>query len=482
MRKVFEYRIPTEARRRWWALLVLSLGSLMVALDATIVIVALPQIAHDLHFSQTSLVWIVNSYLLTFAGFLMLCGRLGDLWGQRRLFSFGIGLFTLASLACGLSKQAGLLIGARLVQGLGGAFVSAISLSLVLNLFTEPRERAKALGVFGFVSVAGGTIALLLGGTLTSSLGWHWIFLINVPLGTIVSLLSVALLSPDPPRRHSGRLDIAGATALTLSLSSALYAIVSSGDRSYVHTCLFFGFSASMLVTFLVVEARVQSPLIPLAFFRTRNVSTTLVMYVLLTAVLLAWDCVVTLYLQLILGYTPLQVGLSFLPTNQILAVFALGLGYRLVDIFGIKPLISAGLMLTAGGVAFFAAAPVEGSFAVNVFPGMLMLGIGVGVASTPLLLASTNEVDLRYTGLVSGILGTASNLGSALGLAILVSVGASRTRELLASGELKVVALNRGYHLVFICSALILAVAALVGMLFLRSTNEVSRLSGSTP
>src|SRR5438034_8953183 len=265
-----------EDRTRWFALVVLCLGSLMIVLDTTIVNVALPSIKADLGFSRTSLAWVVNAYLLTFGGFLLLGGRLGDLFGHRRLFLAGIALFTFASLACGISTTQWMLVTARSVQGLGGAVASAVSLSLMMTLFTEPAERAKAMGVFGFVAAGGGSIGVLLGGILTDSLNWHWIFLVNLPIGATVIVLSRILLPASPGTKVAGRLDVAGAVTVTAALMLAVYATVTGNEKRWTsaQTLALLGVSAVLLCVFLAIEARVRAPLVPLRLFKLRNVAT----------------------------------------------------------------------------------------------------------------------------------------------------------------------------------------------------------------
>src|SRR3569623_1325558 len=332
-----------DERRRWWALLVLCLGELMIVLDTTIVNVALPSIQADLHFSETNLVWVVNAYMLTYGGFLLLGGRLGDLYGQRRLFLAGIVLFTLASIVCGVASVQWLLVSARAGQGLGGAVVSAVALSLIMNLFPEPAARAKAMGVYGFVCAAGGSIGVLLGGLLTSQLDWHWVFLVTLPVGAAV----------------------------------------------------------------FASESRVRAPLVPLAMLASRNVAASNIVGVLWAAAMFAWFFISALYLQLVLGYDAMQVGLAFLPSNLIMAAFSLGGSARLVMRYGLRLPLAGGLLLAAAGLALFARAPVNGGFWVDVLPGMLLLGLGAGVALNPVLLAAMSGVGEKDAGFASGIANT---------------------------------------------------------------------------
>lgn len=461
-----------DGSKRWLALIVLCLGELMIVLDTTIVNVALPSIHEDLRFTETSLVWVVNAYMLTYGGFLLLGGRLGDLYGQRRLFLAGTTLFTLASLVCGFAGSQWLLIGARAVQGLGGAVVSAIALSLIMNLFTEPAERAKAMGVYGFVCAAGGSIGVLVGGLLTSGLNWHWIFLVNLPIGAGVCAFCIALL-PDDRRRESGhRLDVAGAATVTLSLMLAVYAIVNGNEAGWssVQTLGLLGAAAALLALFLLVESRARAPLMPLGLFRLRSLSTANVVGALWAAAMFAWFFISALYMQLVLGYSAMQVGLAFLPSNLIMAAFSLGASAKLVMRFGNRLPLAAGLALAAAGLALFASSPVEGSFALHVLPGMTLLGIGAGMALNPVLLVAMSEVAPEDSGLASGVVNTAFMMGGALGLAVLASLSAARTETLLAAGGAMPAALTGGYQLAFVFGAVFAGIAALLSAVLLRA------------
>ena len=354
-----------DDRRRWFALIVLCLGTLMIVLDTTIVNVALPSIRTDLGFSQTSLAWVVNAYLLTFGGFLLLGGRLGDLYGHRRLFVGGITLFTAASLCCGLANTQELLVIARAVQGLGGAVSSAVALSLMMTLFTEPAERAKAMGIFGFVASGGGSIGVLLGGILTDSLDWHWIFLVNLPIGVAVCMLSLRLL-PAGRGPAGGRLDVAGAVTVTAALMIAVYAIVNGNQEGWTSARTLGELAAAVAILglFLGIESHVRAPLMPLGLFRSRNLAFANVVGVLWAAAMFAWFFMSALYLQLVLGYTPLDVGLAFLPANLIMGALSIGVSARLVMRFGIRRPLTTGLLIAAAGLALLARAPVDGSYA----------------------------------------------------------------------------------------------------------------------
>jgi EmrB/QacA subfamily drug resistance transporter len=464
-----------DTRTRWLALIIVCLGDLMIVLDVTIVGVALPSIREDLGFTETSLAWVVNAYLLTFGGFLLLGGRLGDLYGHRRLFLSGIGLFTAASLACGLATSQTVLVAARAVQGVGGAVVSAVALSLIVTLFVEPAERAKAMGVFGFVAAGGGTIGVLLGGVLTDVLSWHWIFLVNVPIGIAVVGLSLLVLPAARVPVAVTRLDVGGAVTVTASLMIAVYAIVNGNEVGWTttRTLGLLAVAAALLGVFLLIESRVPSPLMPLGLFRLRNVATSNVVGVLWAAAMFAWFFLSALYLQLVLGYSPLQVGLAFLPGNLIMAVFSLGLSAKLVMRFGLRLPLATGLVTAGIGLALFARAPVDGTFVVDVLPSMILLGIGAGMAFNPVLLAAMSEVEQSEAGLASGVVNTAFMMGGALGLAVLASLAAKRTETLTASGEGALSALTGGYHVAFLLGAVFATAAGLIGAAFLREPAQ---------
>jgi EmrB/QacA subfamily drug resistance transporter len=467
--------------RRWLALVILCLGDLMIVLDSTIVNVALPSIRADLGFSETTLVWVVNAYMLTFGGFLLLGGRLGDLFGQRRLFLLGIALFTLASLACGMAHSQVLLIAARAVQGLGGAVVSAVALSLIMNLFTDAAERAKAMGVFGFVMAGGGSLGVLLGGVLTNALDWHWIFLVNLPIGIAVFALCLAFLPAGERSASSERLDFAGAITVTSSLMVAVYAIVNGNEAGWTssRTLALLGLAALLFALFIAVETRVRAPLVPLAIFRLRSVATANIVGVLWSAAMFAWFFISALYLQLVLGYSPLQVGLAFLPANLIMGAFSLGLSARIVMRFGTRLPLAAGMLLVGAGLACFARAPVDGNFIVDVLPGMILLGLGAGNAFNPVLLAAMSDVEPDKSGLASGVVNTAFMMGGALGLAVLASLAAARSNALSVAGSDTLAALTGGYHAAFAVGTVCALAAALVSALFLGAGMQAPATQG---
>ncbi len=461
---------PLDPKKRWLALYVLCTGVLMIVLDTTIVIVALPTIQADLQFEGAGLTWVLNAYMLTFGGFLLLGGRLGDLYGQRRLFLIGLSLFTLASLACGLADTQVTLIAARAAQGLGGAVVTAVALSLIMNLFTEELDRAKAMGIYAFVCAVGGSLGEVLGGFFTDFFGWESVFLINLPIGVGVYACVMLLLPPDSGA-VSHRLDLGGAITVTLGLMLAVYGVVGGNQAGWLslETIAPLATSAALLGAFLVIESRVAEPLMPLRLFRFRNLSTSNIIGVLWAAGMFGWFVISALYLQHVLGYDPFHVGLAFLPADVLMAIFSAGLSAKVVIRFGIRGPTWVGLLIAALGLAWLGRAPVDGGFLIDVLPSMLALGLGAGMAFNPLLLAAMNDVSQEESGLASGVVNTSFMMGGALGLAILASLAEARTSALVSDGTDAIVALNGGYQLAFCIGALLTALGAVIGALFLR-------------
>ncbi|GAB2565160.1 DHA2 family efflux MFS transporter permease subunit [Dyella jejuensis] len=460
--------------RRWLALVLLCLGELMIVLDTTIVNVALPSIKTDLHFDDTSLAWVVNAYMLTYGGFLLLGGRLGDLYGHRRLFLLGIAGFTFTSLACGLSTTQSALVIARSVQGLAGAVVSAAALSLIMDLFAEPGDRAKAMGVYGFVCAGGGSLGAMLGGLLTSSLSWHWVFLVNLPIGMAVAVIAWRLLPRAPASAASRHLDVFGAVTVTAALMLAVYAIINGSQSGWwsLQTLGQLGTAMALLLLFLRIETRVPAPLMPLRLFKLRNLAVANVAAVLWAAAMFAWFFLSALYMQLVLGYGPMEVGLAFLPANLIMAVFSLGLSARLVMRFGIRRPLVAGLALAAAGLLCFAQASEHGRFVSVILPGMLLLGVGGGVAFNPVLLAAMSDVGPSESGLASGVVNTAFMMGGSLGLAILATLAEARMQSVWIAGASHAAALAAGYRWAFLAGACFAALAALLGATLLRTSH----------
>jgi len=460
-----------DIKSRWLALYVLCLGDLMIVLDSSIVNVALPSIQTDLGFSQAALAWVVNAYLLTFGGFLLLSGRLGDLLGNKRVFLGGVVSFTVASVLCGMAPSAELLVIGRAVQGLGGAAVSAVALALIMGLFTDPGERAKAMGVFGFVMSGGGAVGVLLGGVLTGLFSWNWIFLVNVPIGVAVWIAARRVLPADGVVPQKSRLDVIGAVMVTSALMLSVYAIVGGNEAGWTssRTLLLLGGGIALLAAFVAREAKVANPLVPLRLFALRNVSVSQFVGALWAAAMFAWFFLAAIYLQKVLHYSALEVGLAFIPTSVVMAYCSLRVSDKLVMRFGIRPPLTVGLLLAAASLGLFSQAPVNGNFLTDVLPSMILLGVGAGIAFNPVLLAAMGDVEPHEAGLASGVVNTSFMMGGALGLAVLVSISTARTDDLLAGGTAPVEALNGGLQAAFAAGAVFALLAAIAGGVFLR-------------
>jgi EmrB/QacA subfamily drug resistance transporter len=473
-----------DERKRWLALLLVCAAQLMIVLDGTIVNVALPVIQGSLGFSEVSLSWVVNAYLLTFGGFLLLGGRAGDLFGRRRVFMVGLALFTLASLFCGLADSQALLVAARAVQGLGGAIIAPAALSIIITTFTEPADRARAMGIWGFVASGGGTIGVLLGGVLVGTLGWPWIFLVNLPIGIVALALCRPLLDAGRSENVDGGFDLPGALLVTASLVAAVYAIVGANTVGWTsaQTILLLVAAASLMGLFVVVEARTRGPLVPLGIFRSRNLTVSNVVMVLTVAGIFGWFFFGALYLQRVLGYGSLQTGLAFLPAMLVLGALSYSASAKIVNRFGVRPMLVVGMALLVVSLLLFARAPVGGRFLVDVLPGMLLLGFGASFAFLTVILASVSGVPERDAGLASGLVNTAQQLGGALGLAVLASVAASRTGSLADAGSEPVAALNGGYHAAFLLSAIFVALAAVLAAVLLRLARDGKEFSKQMP
>jgi len=397
---------------------------------------------------------------------MLLGGRLGDLFGGRRVFLIGLTLFTAASLACGLANSEAWLIIARAIQGVGGAIVAAIALALLMKLFTEPGERAKAMGVFGFVVSGGGTLGVLLGGVLTDAFAWNWIFLVNLPIGIGVFIGCLFLLPKDLAVEERGSLDLGGAVTVTGALMLAVYAIVNGQDSGWtsLQTLGLLAIAVALLGLFVLIESRASAPLVPLELFKHRTLATANGVAALLAAAMFSWFFLSALYLQLVLGYDPLDVGLAFLPATILMGAFSLGLSAKVVMRFGIRTPLVAGLALLAAGLLWFARAPVDGTYVTDVLPSMILLALGAGLAFNPLLLAAMGDVSPEQSGLASGLVNTTQMMGGAVGLAVLVSIAAARTADPDDLGDL-----TAGYHAAFLVGAAF----AIVGLVLAAALME---------
>jgi EmrB/QacA subfamily drug resistance transporter len=459
-------------RARWLALYVLCAGMLMIVLDATIVNVALPSIKDDLHFSQNNLSWVVNAYLIAFGGLLLLAGRLGDLIGQRRVFLAGLSVFTVASLACALAQDQIMLIAARFVQGVGGALTSAVILGMIVTMFPEPKDMAKAIGVYGFVASGGGSIGLLAGGVLTSAINWHWIFFVNVPVGLATGYFALRLVESRDGIGFKQGADVRGALLLTSGLMLGVYTILQVEHHGWVSlfTLGLGGVAAALVAGFVVRQARVANPLMPLRLFRARNVAAANLVQALMVAGMFAMFFLGALYLQQILGYDALGVGLAFLPATVVMGAMSLRFAGPLAAKFGVKPTLVVSLAVIAAGLLLFANTPVHGHFATDVMPPMILIGFGAGLGFPALTTLAMSGATPEDSGLASGLVNTTVQVGGAVGLAVLATLAAERTDGLRAGGHDALAALNSGYHLAYVVGGALAVVAAIIAAIGLRS------------
>jgi EmrB/QacA subfamily drug resistance transporter len=463
-------------RSRWIALVVLCVGMLMIVLDQTIVNVALPSIQGDLGFSQSSLAWVVNAYLIAFGGLLLLAGRLGDLIGQRRIFLIGLGVFTAASLLCGVAQSQEVLVGARFAQGIGGALTSAVILGMIVTMFPEPREQAKAIGVYSFVASAGASIGLLLGGVLTEALNWHWIFFVNLPIGVATALIAARVVHKDEGIGLGRGADIPGAVLLTAGLMLGVYTILEAGDYGWtsVETLGLGGIALALIGTFVRRQARTANPLIPLRIFRSRNVSGANIVQALMVAGLFGIFFLGSLYMERVLGYGPLEIGLAFLPVALLIGVLSLGFSARLNTRYGARATLIPGLVLLVAGLALFTGVPVDGRYVPDILPSMILLGIGAGLTFPSLMTLAMSGATQSDSGLASGLVNTSLQVGGALGLAVLATLSTTRSDNLIASGEPTASALTDGYQLAFIIAAGLVVAAVAVALTVLQPEGEV--------
>jgi EmrB/QacA subfamily drug resistance transporter len=474
-----------EGRERWIALVVLCVGMLMIVLDATIVNVALPSIQEDLGFSQSSLAWVVNAYLIAFGGLLLLAGRLGDLLGRRKVFLIGLAVFTGASLLCAVAQSQGVLIAARFVQGAGGALTSAVILGMIVTMFPEPREQAKAIGVYSFVASSGGSIGLLAGGGLTQAASWHWIFFVNLPIGVATALLALRLVERDEGIGIERGADLPGAALVTAALMLGVYTILEAGDHGWgsLHTLGLGAVSLALLSAFVARQARIPNPLVPLRLFRSRNVAGANTVQALFVAGMFGMFFLGALYLQRVLGYDALEVGLAFLPVTMVIGTLSLGFSERLNMRFGPKATLLPSLVLIAAALVLFARAPVNGNYLTDVLPVMVLLGVGAGMSFPSLMTLAMSGATPRDAGLASGLVNTTLQVGGAIGLAVLATLATTRTEHLLSGGEGTASALTGGYHLAFLVAAGLVAVALAVATTILSSrmaTDEPEEAAGS--
>jgi EmrB/QacA subfamily drug resistance transporter len=467
---------PAEDRSRWIALYVLCVGMLMIVLDVTIVNVALPSIQEDLGFSTSSLAWVVNAYLIAFGGLLLLAGRFGDLIGRRTVFLCGVGLFTAASLVCGLAQSQEMLVGARFLQGVGGAMTSAVILGMIVTMFPEPREQAKAIGVYAFVASAGGAVGLLAGGILTQAINWHWIFFVNVPIGIATVAIARRLLPADRGIGFGEGADVPGAVLITSALMLGVYTIVKPAAEhgwGASRTLELGAVSLVLLGAFVAREATARNPLIALRIFRSRNVTGANLIQVLSVAGMFGMFFLGALYLRRVLGYDALQIGLAFLPVTITMGLLSVRFSEPLIMRFGARTAVLGGLVLMAAGLVLFAQVPVKSNYLTDVMPTMILLGTGAGLSFPALMTLAMSGATQSDAGLASGLVNTTAQVGGALGLAVLATLSASRSSHLLKHGETTAAALTGGYRLAFLIAAALLAAAIAVALSILQPVRH---------
>ncbi|MCX4706443.1 MFS transporter [Streptomyces sp. NBC_01373] len=461
---------PAASRSRRLALGVIATAMLMIILDGSIVTVAMPAIQNDLGFTPAGLSWVVNAYLIAFGSLLLLAGRLGDLIGRRRMFLAGTAVFTAASLLAGVATSPAVLIAARFLQGIGSAMASAVSLGILVTLFTEPRERAKAIAVFSFTGAAGASIGQVLGGVLTDALNWHWIFFINLPIGIAALAVAVRVLPRDVGLGLRAGADVVGAVLVTAGLMLGIYTVVKVEEYGWTsgRTLGFGALAAVLLAAFLVRQATAKNPLMPLRILRSRSVSAANLVQILMVAALFSFQILVALYLQKVLAYGAAETGLAMLPAAAVIGAVSLGVSARLNARFGERNVLLAGIVLLIGVLALLARVPVQASYAVDLLPVMLLAaGFGLALpALTTLGMSGANEED---AGLASGLFNTTQQIGMALGVAVLSTLAASRTESLAAEGRTTAEALTGGYRLAFAVGAGLLVIAFAVAFTMLR-------------
>ena len=465
-------------RTRWIALYVLCAGVLMIVLDVTVVNVALPSIQNDLGFSQAGLAWVVNAYLISFGGLLLLAGRFGDILGRKRIFMYGLTLFVAASALCGLSNSQGLLVGARFVQGIAGAMTSAVVLGMIVTMFPTPREQAKAIGVYGFVASAGGSVGLLAGGVLTQAINWHWIFFINIPIGIATGVLASRLIENDKGIGFKNGADTPGAVLITTSLMVGVYTIVKPAAEDgwgSSKTLLIGALSLVLLAAFILREATARNPLIPLRIFRSRNVSGANLVQALLVAGMFGLFFLGALYLQRVLGYDALQIGFAFLPATLVMGTLSLRFAEPIIMRFGARNALIPGMVLVGAGLVLFSRAPVDGSYWRDVLPSMIVLGLGIGVSFPALMTLAMSGATPEDAGLASGLVNTSAQVGGALGLAVLATVSATRTDHLKSAGKATASALTGGYHLAFLIGAALCLAALAVAVTVIQPEKKAA-------
>ncbi len=462
-------------RRRWWALVVVCLGMFMNSLDASIVNVALPAIQRDLHFSQSGLIWVVDAFLITFASFLLMAGRLGDLIGRRLVFLVGIASFTVASVVCGLAVSPAMLVVGRFVQGIGGALSTSVVIAIIVTEFPEPLERARAMSAYIFVAVGGGAIGLLVGGVLTQALSWHWIFFINVPIGVVTFFLGRALIRENVGLGVSNGVDVTGSVMVTLSLMLGTFAIIGATQYGWVsiHTLCFGGASLVLAIGFILLEARLTNPILPLRILKI----STLVNSSLIRAFLMAGVGTTlflgTLFLENVLDFGPIATGLGFLPVTLVMGLMSIGITTRLVTHFGAKRVLVPGMASATVGLLLLTGVGPGTSYLALVAPAFALIGLGAGTSFMPLLSIAMSDVPDADAGLGSGIVNVSMQMGGALGLAVLGTVATDRSKALEAAGHSTASALSGGFRLSFMIAGVLIGIGTVLAVILLKDVPQ---------
>lgn len=473
------------AYRRSFALTLLCVGMLMVILDGTIVTVALPAIGDDLGFSSADLAWVMNIYMIAFGGLLLLAGRLGDIFGRRRMFLAGIAVFTLASLLCGVATSPEMLLVARFVQGAGGAMASAVSLGMIVTLYPEPAEQGKAIGAFSFIGAAGASLGLVLGGVLTEAANWHWIFLVNLPIGVVTLLLASRVLAADTPTGARGKADVIGATVVTAGLMLLVYAVVKAESYGWgsPKTWGLVAGALALLAAFAVRQTKAATPLLPLRTFRSRNVTGANIIQILTIAAMFGFQVLVVLYMQHVLGYGSAKSGWAMLPTAAAIGAVSLGVSARLIGRFGARTVLVAGLLALTAGMLYLVRVPVDGSYATDLLPVFVLLG-GGGLVLPALATLAMSDARPEDAGVVSGLFNTTQQIGAALGIALLNTLATSHTEDALTDGKPAATALTEGYRIAFTAGTILLAAAVVLALALLRpspTTPDTPQASSPT-
>jgi EmrB/QacA subfamily drug resistance transporter len=462
---------------RWLSLIVLCAGFLLIVVDMTIVNVALPSIQRDLGFSQSGLAWVVNAYLIAFAGLLLLAGRLGDLVGRKRVYLIGLGIFIGASLLCGFSYTQPMLIAARFIQGIGGAVSSAVILAMIVNLFPEPFERAKAFGIFGFIASAGAAVGLLAGGLITGAVSWHWIFFVNLPIGLVTAALSVRLLESDKGMGLRQGADVLGAVMVTAALMLGVYTIIQTSDYGLgsMRTIVLGAITIAVLAAFVARQATGRNPILPLRIFRSRMVSVSNVVQALMNISFLSFFFLGSLDMQRVMGYGPLEIGMAFLPVALVMAVFSIRFSAALIARFGPWAMLITGQIVVAAALLMLGFGPAHPNYVIHMMVPLALMGLGGGLSFPALTIIAMAEVPMHESGLASGLLNTTGQVGGAFGLAVLATVAGSRTVDMMHSGSSLTAALAGGYHFAWLVGAGVVVITLVVAFTLLRSQRPVA-------